>query len=213
MNARLKAALVAFAVAAAGCTGSGGTTGPELRVNAAEINMCVKAPGAPFVWRGFQMTNTGDDDLRIANVEVRGDSSCAFQCLREPLPGEPADAPVPCPQEEENKPAYEMIVPPGATAFLTIAYTPSAQGVVDQAALVVTSSSVAGLNAGADLGALVVPMCGLGGSAPADVPDSGPDGGADGGTNDAGDGQAGCPVCKAPASGAAWCEKGYSPLP
>jgi hypothetical protein len=218
MSAMPKVMLLSFAIALGACTSSGGVSAPRLSVNETEINMCVKTAGVPYVWRNFQMTNTGDSDLLVANVEVRGDSSCAFECLREPLPGEPADAPVPCPQEEEDKPAFALVLTPGATTFLTVAYTPSEVGSTDQAALVITSNSAEGLTGDAKLGVLVVPMCGQGGAAPSDAgvdggADGGADAGADGGTTGTGGGEAECPVCEAPASGAAWCEDGYSPLP
>jgi hypothetical protein len=198
MNHRQLGALAALLIAISGCTSDPGTPTAELIAVPAAVNMCFKQVGSTYGWQALKLESTGDADLIIANLELRGDSSCAFGCLREAADGEPPNEEHPCPQESDGAAGFQMTLPPGSERYVTIAYTPSAAGIVDNAALVITSNAEGYLAEGADWGEMVVPLCGEGfdeGDFPGDDPE------LDAGIE--------CPVCEAPEPGAPGCEAGY----
>jgi hypothetical protein len=200
MPYRQLGALAALLMLTAGCAGESRELTPDLAASPAEVNLCFKELGSTYEWQGLQLENSGDADLLITNIEVRGDSSCAFRCFREAVGGESSDELHPCPQESEGGPTllFQMTIPPGGMRFVTIEYTPSADDVPDSASLVITSDAESYLPEGANLGQAVVPLCGQG-FEPGDYPGDDPD--LDGGVE--------CPVCEPPEPGAPGCEAGY----
>lgn len=198
MPSRRLGALVAIAVALSGCVDDPTASTPDLALTPAEVNMCFKQVGDTYDWQGLQLESTGEVDLTIVNIEVRGDSSCAFQCFREAADGEPVDQLYPCPQESDNTAGIQMTIHPGEARFVRFAYTPSAAGVTDNAALVVTSDAESFLEEGSPVGRAAVALCGQGFEED-DPPeqDTDPDAGVE------------CPICEPPDAGAPGCVDGY----
>jgi hypothetical protein len=190
--------LAALVLAGTGCTTGSKQTKADLEVTPAQGNMCLKQLGTSYEWQGLQLASVGDAELVITNIEVRGDSSCAFQCFREAAGGEPADQLQPCPQESEGSPGFEMLLEPGAVRFVSIVYSPSEAGVTDYASLVVTSNADSYLAEGSELGQVEIPLCGQG-FEQGELPDAGadPDAGVD------------CPECEPIDPGAPGCADGY----
>lgn len=143
---------------ASGCTLNDTLQPPELSVQVQNINLCAKEVGVPYTWQNLQLRNTGEETLIVSNIELRGNSTCAFQCEREPADGQSAENNHVCPEEGENAPGFRMTIWPGDTRLVKIVYTASGEGVIDRADLVITSN---GENMGAD-NQLVIPMCGVG---------------------------------------------------
>jgi len=190
--------LAALALAVAGCATDSAKRTADIEVSPAAGNMCFKQLGASYEWQGLQLQSVGEADLIITNIEVRGDSGCAFQCSRQAADGEPPDQLYPCPQEGDGSPGFAMTVPPGSIRFVRLIYTPTADGVTDQASLVVTSNAESYLDEGSPTGRVEIPLCGQG-FEQGDEPDAGAD--EDGGVD--------CPECVPPAPGAAGCSDGY----
>jgi hypothetical protein len=188
-------ALAALLLLTAGCAGESPEHVPDLAATPAEVNLCFKELGSTFAWQGLQLESTGEADLVIANLELRGDPACAFHCFREAADGESPDEPHPCPPESEEAPPFQMTIPPGGVRFVTIEYTPSAADVPDSASLVITSNADSSLAEDAVWGQAVVPLCGQG-FEPGDYPGEDPE--LDGGVE--------CPVCEPPEAGAPGCE-------
>jgi hypothetical protein len=198
MPIRQALTITALALVAFGCTTTSAERTADIEVSPAEGNMCFKQLGTAYEWQGLQLESTGEADLVVTNIEVRGDASCAFQCFREAADGEALDQLYPCPQESEGSAGFTMTLAPGELRFVRVVFRPSAAGVTDFASLVITSDAESHLAEGAQLGQLEVPLCGTG-FEEGDLPDGGvdPDGGAD------------CPECATIEPGAVGCTDGY----
>lgn len=188
-----------------GCIGEGGKTTAKLELNVDTIHFCERTVGEPFVWNDLQLINTGKGPLTIKNIELRGDTGCAFACeYRSDTRGI-----VSCPRESKGTEGALVTIPKGAARLVRLTYTPSEAGYLDEAGLVITTDADNIGNTG-EWRQRVVSMCGQGVAADTDTeagdsPDGGvgaePDGGL---TTDAG---TGCGSCgKAPKKGAPGCE-------
>ena len=208
MSSRLLWATAVVLSLVLGCADNGVNSGsPEIDVSIDEINMCLKEPGTAFRWEGFEISNSGDENLIISNIEIRGDKSCAFRCFREHADTEAGDRSYPCAREEDRSQPFQMTVPPGSTRLVRIDYTASNAGVTDMAALVITSNAENHRAEGSTWGQLVIPMCGAGYS-----PENAVDAGADGGVGqDAGgeltEQRPDCPICATVEKGSPGCEE------
>ncbi|MDJ0761537.1 MAG: hypothetical protein QNJ97_00995 [Myxococcota bacterium] len=144
MNSPFSRALLGAMLLIAGCTESDVITGPsEGWINYSQINLCAidHELGTPLVWQNFQIRNNNPTTpLKISNIEIRGDASCAFKCFRSPVGSEVGLQS--CPQESASNPPVDLILTPGEAAIVRIEYTPTALDVTDYAALVITSKAV-----------------------------------------------------------------------
>ncbi len=158
----------AMALLLLGCTSAGKSNEPELEISptvSQGINFCQKPVGEKFIWQNFQMRNTGDANLIVTGIMLRGDASCAFRCFREAAMGETAGELYPCPEEEQGETPFEMIIRPGATRVVRIEYTPAQIGETDRAALVIRSNA-ADIDPGEEqFTTVAIPMCGTGSEA------------------------------------------------
>lgn len=133
--------LMLIAIWWAGCIDSSTNKKPSLTINFTEINMCFKKVGETHTWQNMQLLNSGNADLTIANIEIRGDANCAFKCFREPADNEALEQLYECSYESENSPLFEMTLRPGEEKIVKIEYAPSQVGVTDTATLAVTSDA------------------------------------------------------------------------
>lgn len=191
-----------------GCAGKGEDAGsPDIELSMKEINMCLKEPGTTFVWQGFELRNSGEENLIISNIEIRGDKNCAFRCFREHADDEEVDLSYPCAREDDGSKLFQLTVPPGYASMVRIDYTAAEAGATDQAAVVITSNADTYLEEGSGWGRLVIPMCGAG-YEPVDGFDAGVDAG---GEYDAGGdsekGRPDCPTCATLEKGAQGCQQ------
>lgn len=187
---------ISFLFLVAGCVGSG-TDDAKMVLNIDAVNFCSRAVGETVVWNDVQITNTSRGELTLSNIRIRGNATCAFEVSypRESNAGKLKTSTV----KPEGKGSFTpLTIPPFQGIVLKVAYTPSGEGVTDQAALVIASNA-ANLNSGSDeTVTTVIPMCGEGVNADAlsiDVQDAGID--MDAGLDmDAGIPDAGAAECK-----------------
>ena len=219
---RTTIALFAYLIIS-GCIESKPKRTPELILNVEAINFCHKEAGKPYVWNDLQLRNPGSAPAVIHNIAVRGDKSCAFECLYERLPADglgPSEL-LPCPSEGSGAKFRPFEIPEDTTLLLKMTYTPSAAGETDNAALVVTSDAANLEPEDAERKKLVIPICGTGiapgtmpegadtETTPALLPDAGPTTGPDAGGDAAAEDQPEAPACPAcpdpPKKGAPGC--------
>ena len=114
----------------------------EVQIISPEIPLCDKLfiPGDTIVWQNFQMRNITSVDWNIYNIEVRGNSNCAFKVYRdESLMGETGMKL--CPEESSDNPPLGLVVPYKNSTVLRVEYTPSQEGIMDYATIVITSNA------------------------------------------------------------------------
>ena len=183
---RTTIALFAYLIIS-GCIESKPKRTPELILNVEAINFCHKEAGKPYVWNDLQLRNPGSAPVVIHGIAVRGDKSCAFECLYERLPADglgPSEL-LPCPSEGSGAKFQPFEIPEETTLLLKMTYTPSAPDQTDNAALVVTSDAANIEPEDAEQKKLVIPICGTGiepitpsgtdaGSGTMAAPDAGP---------------------------------------
>ncbi len=211
------------ALFAASCINSVASDKSRLELNVDTVNFCQKEVGKTFQWNDLQLRNTGSETTTVSGIALRGNGACAFQCYYERPPAMPSGEPTlePCHEEGAGAGFGPIEIDPGTTFLMRMSYTPTGVGIVDTAALVITTDAGNQTADEEEVATLVVPMCGVGIDAPPAEPETDAgllpelDGGEDASlpldtappdTADAGEA---CPVCGAlPDKGAPGCAAG-----